>query len=565
MVVFLLLVAWGVWGGVELLLAAQAGHQGVRLSRGAADSASGGSLKDPELVADLRRGRVRFERARASLHSVPLRGVSLLPVLGRQVRELQDLSDGAVQVADVSIDTLQATQVALNSDRSTGPERVAVLRSLGAAAGDGARRAATIHRTPGRNLLGPVRRQHDEFARQLERVQSTLGRAAAGATATADVLGGPRRYLILAANNAEMRAGSGMFLSIGGLETKEGRLELIPFRPASDLRLAPPGIAISGDFADRWGWLSPGREWRNLGASPRFDQTAPLAASMWEATGGGPVDGVLALDPLFLKAVLVAVGPVEVAGRQLDSSNVTDRILHAQYVDHAADPDQGARHEELGLVAKAVLSALETRSWDPALLAKAMAEVARDRHVLAWSSRPKEQQGWVAAGVDGALTGDSLLLGVLNRSGTKLDQFLSVDASLDVVSSAGPAEATLTVHLRNDVPLGEPTYVAGPDPRSGVGEGVYLGILSVNLPGVARQSRIDGVDQLAVAGADGPTRVVGTEVRVARGEERTYVVRFELPPRGSLHVEADSRVPAVAWTAQHHSIRWSERSQRISW
>ena len=564
--VILVLAAWACWAGLELFQAARDGRAGVQLARRAVDAAAAGELTDPKPLADLRRAQSNLGRARSSLHSLPLKPAVALPVLGRQLRELQALSDGAVQVADISVDTLQASQAVLGRERRTGPQRVAALRALGETAREGSRRAATIRRTSGEHLLATVREEHDEFGRELERLRSTLDRAGTGASATADLLDGPRRYLVLAANNAEMRAGSGMFLSVGGFTTEAGRLTYLPFTPSHELLLPPPGVPIPVDFSDRWGWLSPGQEWRNLNLSPRFDQSAPLAAAMWEAQGNGPVDGVIAVDPIFLRAVLEGVGPVEVAGGQVNSSNVVSRILHDQYVDHAQDPDQGARREELGLIAEAVFAALESRSWDPVRLGRALAQAAQDRHVLAWSSRADEQRAWVVAGIDGALSADSLLLGVQNRGGNKLDQFLELDASLDVTPGVDRSLGLLTVRLRNRVPLDEPSYVAGPNLGSGVGEGVYLGLLTVNLPGEARQARIVGIEQLAVAGGDGPTRVVGAEVQLARGEERTYVVQFELPAGpGSLRVEATARVPAVQWSAQANALRWNTSSRRVTW
>lgn len=72
---------------------------------------------------------------------------------------------------------------------------------------------------------------------------------------------------------------------------------------------------------------------------------------------------------------------------------------------------------------------------------------------------------------------------------------------------------TLRVALRNETPDGEQSYVAGANPAaSGVAEGVYLGILTVNIPGAASGAYVEGVEQLAVAGPDGPTRVVGFTV-----------------------------------------------------
>jgi hypothetical protein len=110
----------------------------------------------------------------------------------------------------------------------------------------------------------------------------------------------------------------------------------------------------------------------------------------------------------------------------------------------------------------------------------------------------------------------------------------------------------VTVELRvwNTVPTGEPLSVSGDLENTGAGEGGYLAILSVTVPGASSDIRIDGVDQLAVAGADGPTQVIGVPFRIGRDEGRTFVVRFRLPGgQGVLRVEPSARVPGVEWTA----------------
>ncbi|MFN2606357.1 MAG: DUF4012 domain-containing protein, partial [Acidimicrobiales bacterium] len=375
----------------------------------------------------------------------------------------------------------------------------------------------------------------------------------------------PRHYLLLVGSNAEMRAGSGAFLSVGVLDTAAGSFELKPTTASGDL-LLQKGVPITdADLAARWGWLEPNREWRNLGVSPRFDVTAPLAARMWEARGGGPVDGVLALDPAALRALLRAVGAVDVGGTRIDAEHVEDQVLHRQYLDFPADADLGARREQLGAIAGASVTALATRDWDPSVLARGLGEAARGRHVLAWSARPEEEEGWIAAGIDGSMTPDSLLVGVLNRGGNKLDRFLDVAADLDIRGRGSGQEAVLRLRLHNRAPQGEPAYVVGPAPGSGAGEGVYLGILAVSLPGDARQGRIDGETSLAVVGADGPSRVVATSVSIPRGGDRVLTVRFGLPGgRHSLRVEPSARLPAISWTdgsrrwtdGSAHTIRW---------
>jgi hypothetical protein len=456
--------------------------------------------------------------------------------------------------------SLTQAQAVLADRHDTGPARVRALRELATIASAADHSLAGVRSGPG-HLVEPFAGVHRRFRDRLVRLRRGLVRGAAGAVAGADLLEGPRRYLVVAANNAEMRAGEGMFLSAGVLETGGGTLDVSPFRPTPDLGLSPGKVSLEGDLADRWGWLRPNEEWRNLGVSPRFDVTAPLAARMWESTGGGPVDGVLAVDPAALRAVLQAVGPVEVDGTRVEAKTVEDFVLHGQYVEHAAEDDPTARREALGNIARAVVGALQDRGWDGSVLGRGLGEAARGRHILAWSARPAEQAGWVAAGIDGSLTADSLLVGILNRGANKLDRFLDVNARLEVHGGTG----VLRQRLRNTVPPGEPAYVAGPGPSTGVGEGVYAGMVAVSLPGDARNGRFDGVGALAVAGADGPTRAVAMAVTVARGEQRSLTLRFDLPPsRRQLRVEPSARLPAIDWSGGGR--RWRDTSARtVRW
>ena len=54
------------------------------------------------------------------------------------------------------------------------------------------------------------------------------------------------------------------------------------------------------------------RGWTSVtwGLTPQFNVTAPLAARMWTALTGQQVNGVMALDVVGVKQLLVATGPV---------------------------------------------------------------------------------------------------------------------------------------------------------------------------------------------------------------------------------------------------------------
>jgi hypothetical protein len=358
-----------------------------------------------------------------------------------------------------------------------------------------------------------------------------------------------------------MRAGSGMFLSVGELVTGPEGIELGEMRSVTEVAVPPGAVPLEGDLAERWGWLAPNQEWRNLMTSPRFDVAAPLAARMWQAAGNQPVDGVLVLDPIALSGLLTATGPVTVDGRDIGPDDVVDDLLHDQYV---GVPPEGLdqRREQLGRIAEAAVEDLDAGDWSAPHLADGLAAAAAGRHLLLWSAATAEQAGWQALGVDGSIGPDSLSIAVLNRAGNKLDPFLAVSADLDFRAAGPDTDVTMRIELHNDAPEGEPSYVAGPVPGSGAGEGVYLGILSVTLPGGAREARFDGVGQLAVAGTDGPTRVVGFQLQLARGERRTVVARFRLPrSSGVVRVEPSARVPAILWTSA--GMTWSDFSTRV--
>jgi hypothetical protein len=466
-------------------------------------------------------------------------------------------------VADIGADSISDARGLLEGKSPTGEARTVLVRDFAELAGRTERRLASIRLGPREALLAPLASRRNELSDRLDELRGGLLRGSIAGRALAQLLAGPRRYLLIAANNSEMRAGSGMFLSLGELETANGALRLGQMTSVNDIEV-PPGIPLEGDYAAHWAWLKPTEDWRNLMLSPRFEVSAALAAQMWTATGHAPVDGVLALDPVTVQAVLAATGPVSVEGATISADNVLEELLYRQYLRFPVD-ETPERREQLAAIAEATFVALERGGVVLPDLAGGLARAVRGRHLMAWSSRPDEQEAWAAAGVDGGLDSDSLLLSVLNRSGTKLDHFLHVSADLRLDVQEAGTDCTLRVVLENRVPPGQPPYVSGPYRDSGVGEGVYLGILVATLPGAARNGRIDGVDQLGVAGPDGPSRVVGYQLTVGRGESRTMTVRFFLPTRrGALTVEPSARVPGVAWTSggQH----WSDDgSHRLNW
>lgn len=520
------------------------------------------------------RAEVRLDQARRAFQAAHRRASSpvlapllAVPVMGRQLRSFADLAHAASRVSGVVATSAEAVDTLLGDARPTGAERVAALRLLADRAATADTALGTVRVRGGDGLVEPLRRRWAVLEDDVASTRATLRTAAEGLAGVAGVLEGPRRYLLLAANNAEMRAGSGMFLSIGTIETAGGSLKVGPLRAAGDLTLPGSGVTAEGDLQSRWGWLEPGREWRNLGFTPRFDATAPLAVDMWESLTGEQLDGALALDVPFLAAILGATGPVPIGDGVVSEKTVADRLLREQYQGLDVHDPQTERREELGAMAAAVVGALEKGDYSPWRLAGGLARASQGRHVLAWSANPADQRTWETAGVTGSLEPQSLAVSILNRGGNKLDPFLDVEAALELRPSSEGAEVTVRVKVGNDAPTGLSPYTAGPHPRSGVGEGDYLGIVAVNVPGAATDIAIDhaGDDPPVASGADGPTQVVAAPLLVARGEETTVTVQFRLPrSEQSIQVVPSARVPAVRWESGEH--RWHDQEPKVvSW
>lgn len=142
---------------------------------------------------------------------------------------------------------------------------------------------------------------------------------------------------------------------------------------------------------------------------------------------------------------------------------------------------------------------------------------------------------------------------------------MSVDAELVVEDGADETSVAVELRLSNTVPEGEAPYILGPDASLDAAPGTYVGLVAGSLPGSARAGRFDRVERLAVAGPDGPTRVVATQITLAPGQSQGWTQRFELPAgTGAFDVVSAARAPSGRWRQADRS--WvGDHSERVTW
>ncbi len=561
-----MVAVWLVAVALTLLSAGVSAREGLRTLEEVRAGASVSTLDSGRDVARLRDAEAHLRTARARVRSLVVSPLRALPIVGRQLRSADHLSHAAGEVAGTAAEALEEVKARLEDGLPPGPGRAQLLAGLAEVAGQAEARLRAVDLGPDEALVGPLTEGRARAEAELQGLVGSAERGRVAAAGLAELLATDSTQLLLLGNNAEMRAGSGMFLTVGTVRITDGRLSVGEIVPTFDFQLPEP-VAVEDDVAARWGWLEPGREWRNLGVTPRFDVTAEQAARMWEAARGQRVDGVLGVDVLALQALLAGVGPVQVQGESVDADTVVQDLLHDQYLglDPVDPASQEARRGRLAEVARLALESLDRPELDARLLAEELAGAARGRHLLAWSPDQDVQRGWEAMDLDGALEGDELLVALLNRGGNKLDPYLDVVAELSVEPGPDATVVSVDLTMMNTVTSEEPAYILGPSPPLEVAPGTYVGLVAATLPGTAGSGRFEGVDQLAVAGADGPNRVVAVPVEIPRGEQRSLTLRFELPPGpGTMDVLSSARTPTVSWRA--NDLVWEDdHVQRLGW
>ena len=544
-----LVVLWGLAVGVTLAVGLRdASHATAEVTQAknnlsAADLVSGGP--GPQLRA----AGAQFQQAKSLLDSPLMAPIDILPVLGRQLRSVQDLAGAAGQVSDIGATAVTEARGVLNAPHHLGPDRVTALRRLAQLGAQTNAALVKIDTGPSEALIGPVQAKRNEFLRQLGQAETKLQHASSVASAVAGILQGPEHYLVLMGNNAEMRAGSGTFLEVGLLTTSDGELHLSDVMPTGNIPVPRGLVPVTGDLERNWGWLLPGVDWRNLGLTPQFNVNGPVAARMWQALTGQEVDGVMAVDVDTLQQLLDVTGPVTLTdGTALNSGNVVQYLTHDQYEGLSDTSAAPGRQDRLGSLASAALNALNDESLDLKNLATAMTTATEGRHLLVWSAQKKTEDAWIGGGVAGELSPDSAMVAVLNQGGNKLDQYLTVATDLQITPTAGTSEGTLTVDIVNQTPPGQGQFIGGPFPGVNESYGEYLGLLAVNLPPEASHLQVVGGAPEDALGAEGPVWLLATPVDVKAGATQKIVVTFRLPPGpGSMTIVPSARLSPVSW------------------
>lgn len=376
-------------------------------------------------------------------------------------------------------------------------------------------------------LVGPVREAVVSARREVSARAATVQHAAQAAALLPGLLGHPqpRAYLVLMQNLSDPRGAGGHPGSYALLRARDGRISLAEVGVLSALPNVPR-VRVEGVAAR---YAKFGSFYRLVASTypPDFPTAARLMLALWGETGRPSVDGVIAVDSVWMSYVLDALGPLRTPAwpTPITARNVS-RILDA---DTFRLPQPASDRIQTAL-ATAIWRALLARPLSGRAFAEALGRAARERHLQVYSADGREESLLEGLGAAGSVRPEPNALMVVwdggsdSRSGYFAQKRVGYRAD---VHADGSADVSIDVELRNTAPTGPPSILLG----TGTGEpvGTYSAWVNVYAPVAAEALRSDGGALELVERELGRKVLMGFLTAPPQGGTDVLHVRYHLP------------------------------------
>jgi len=397
------------------------------------------------------------------------------------------------------------------------------------------------------DVLGGASAQVDVVARAVDLAPGMLG---------AD---GPRDYLVLFQNNAELRATGGIPGAVALLRVEGGKISLVQQASSGDFpRADAPVLPLPVETQGLYGAIT-GQYIQDVNLTPQFPLSAQLAREMWKRQFGTEVDGVLSIDPVALSYLLTATGPVTLpTGDVLTSDNVVSTLLSTAYSRYS-DPTQ--QDDFFAGAAATVFSSISSGNLYATALLAGLARAGEERRLYLWSADDTEQSRIAETTLAGELptsTADQPTFGVYFNDGTasKMDFYLGTKISIGqaVCRQDGRPSWVVDVTLTNNAPADAATSL--PEYVTGGGQlGTPAGDISTNVSiyapseGVFVAAAEDGAEVGLQTATDSGLSVTQYQKTLSPGQTSTMRVEFL---GGDPVANATTAIPGIESTPTVH-------------
>ncbi len=394
-------------------LIARARDSGLDLDRPALDA----------MRADMATAQARFGRMAALLESDPLAAV------GRMLPLTQAPLAGADAVSAAGSDLLAAANDLLGvgdhyvtiRERQAGDSTDSALADLVELMATGrdemARAVSALDRADAAlaaaptDLPGPLAEVRDLMQARIGEYGPVLRAYAKLDDGLPAILGwdGPRRYLVLTQNPAELRPTGGFIGSFGVVAFARGRITERNFQDVFLLDLPWDYPFVEPPPALRNYLLGPDQPWQLADAnwSPDFPASAQQAVTLYTNEGGkGPIDGVLAITTHTIDELLEVTGPITVPDYDVTIAPGETTLTTLQNTRGGRDPEEN-RKAFLAAFADQLFANLLSLPPDRWTALAGRGEAFRAQRLLqAWFADPASQAVAAESGFDGTVRDD---------------------------------------------------------------------------------------------------------------------------------------------------------------
>lgn len=320
-------------------------------------------------------------------------------------------------------------------------------------------------------FIGPLRTKYDDFRTKVDQ-----GARAMRATDTAvgmlpAMLGsaGPRDYLLIFQNNAEIRATGGLPGAVARIHAADGRLTMTGQTSGGAIGGASRPV-LPLDKAERtlYGDVF-GSDFRDANFTPDVPRAAALFRARWQQVHPKDrVDGVILVDTVSLGYVLDATGPLDVDGVHLTGDNLAEELLSKAY----ARLSRRQQDVFFADVARAAFDRFTTGASNATGVVRALSRAASEGRVYAHSFDPALQARIAGSQIAGDLLSNAaedrpqVAITVNDTTGSKMSYYLryQVDASA-TYCTGGVQGLSVKAHLQSTAPADAatslPRYVTG--------------------------------------------------------------------------------------------------------
>ena len=396
------------------------------------------------------------------LEGTPWQIASFIPILGQDVRSVRtvvDQADNLCQYALIPVcDDLGNIKLsnllengAINVDLFTS-----LVNTLSQVAPVVQQSADIIEELPDPNL--------SQLAEPMKKVRDLVGTANTAVIKLNEVApylpqmlganGEVRNYLIIAQSNAELRSTGGFPGSAGVMTVANGSITLGGFSSFADMNwYDTPGFGVTDEeltiFGDGAGNDNRiGRIPADTNIIPDFARASQIISAMWTDQHGGTINGVIAIDPVFLQSMLALTGGFNTSsGVTVDGSNAAAMLLHDAYNTFSTSNQDLFFAEVAGTAFSQLTSSLGNIDFTQFI--NTITSGIENHRLQIWMANPDEETLMAEIGCDGTIPTDPSApeLGVYVSDDTysKIAWFLSLHSTIN--SSVKNADGTTTYNV----------------------------------------------------------------------------------------------------------------------